>query len=97
MAGKRLKFKNKMKIKLIRTGGFIPVTKVAETEVNLSDIQLKSLLKIIQPDRISSPVKDGHYYILEIGKNSTAIDIEKVPEEYKAIFSKLKNNLKIIK
>jgi hypothetical protein len=86
-----------MKIKLIRTGGFIPVTKEAETEVNLSDKQLKSLLSAIQPDRVASPVKDGHYYLLKIGTSSTSIDLEKVPEEYKAIFSKLKSDLKIVK
>jgi hypothetical protein len=86
-----------MKIKLIRTGGFIPITREAETEVNLSDKQVQQLLKIIQPDRIASPIKDGHYYLLEIGTNSTAIDLEKVPDEYKDLFSKLKDELKIIK
>jgi hypothetical protein len=86
-----------MKIKLVRTGGFLPITKEAETEVDLSDTQVKHLLKVIQPDRISSPVKDGQYYLLEIGTSSISIDLEKVPDEYKALFSKLKNDLRIIK
>jgi hypothetical protein len=86
-----------MKIKLIRTGGFIPVTKEAEADVDMSDIQVKKLLEIIQPDRIASPVKDGHYYLLEVGTKSTAIDMEKVPDEYKDLFSKLKTDLRIIK
>jgi hypothetical protein len=86
-----------MKIKLIRTGGFIPLTKEAEAEVNLSDKQLKSLLEIIQPDHIPSPIKDGQYYLLEIGKSSTTIDLDKIPEEYKPIFNKLKKELKIMK
>jgi hypothetical protein len=86
-----------MKIKLIRTGGFIPITKEAEADVDMSDKQVKQLLEIIQPDRIASPIKDGHYYLLEIGTNSTAIDLEKVPDEYKNLFSKLKGDLKIIK
>jgi len=86
-----------MKIKLIRTGGFIPVTKEAEADVDMSDIQVKKLLEIIQPDRIESPVKDGHYYLLEVGTKSTAIDMEKVPDEYKDLFSKLKTDLRIIK
>lgn len=85
-----------MKIKLIRTGGFIPITKEAEADVNLSDKQVQQLLEIIQPERIASPIKDGHYYLLEIGTNSTAVDLEKVPDEYKALFSKLKSDLKII-
>jgi len=86
-----------MKIKLIRTGGFLPITKEAEADVNLSDKQVNQLFKIIQPDRIASPIKDGHYYLLSIGTNSTAVDLEKVPEEYKALFNKLKGDLKIIK
>ena len=86
-----------MKIKLIRTGGFLPITKEAEADVNLSDKQVNQLFKIIQPDRIASPIKDGHYYLLSIGTNSTPVDLEKVPEEYKALFSKLKGDLKIIK
>jgi hypothetical protein len=86
-----------MKIKLIRTGGFIPVTKEAEADVSMSEVKVKELLEIIQPDRIASPVKDGHYYLLEIGTKSTAIDMEKVPDEYKDLFSKLKSDLRIIK
>lgn len=86
-----------MKIKLIRTGGFLPITKEAEADVNLSDIQVTQLLEIIKPDRIPSPIKDGQYYLLDIGTKSTLVDLEKVPEEYKALFSKLKEDLKIIK
>jgi hypothetical protein len=86
-----------MKIKLIRTGGFLPITREAEADVNLSDKQVNQLLKIIQPDRLASPIKDGHYYLLAIGTRSTAIDLNKVPDEYKAIFSKLKDDLKIIR
>ena len=86
-----------MKIKLIRTGGFIPITKEAEADVNLSDKQVNQLLEIIQPDRIASPIKDGNYYELTVGTNSTPVDLEKVPDEYKALFSKLKGDLKIIK
>jgi len=48
------------------------------------------LLEIIQPDRIASPIKDGHYYLLDIGTKSTLVDLEKVPDEYKSIFNKLK-------
>lgn len=86
-----------MKIKLIRTGGFIPVTKEAEADVDMSDIQVKQLLEIIQPGRIASPVKDGHYYLLEIGAKSTPVDLEKIPDQYEALFSRLKSDLKIIK
>jgi hypothetical protein len=86
-----------MKIKLIRTGGFIPLTKTAETEVNMTDKELASLLDSIQPDPKAHRIKDGNFYELKVGKFSSFVDLEKVPNEYKALFSKLKGDLKIMK
>jgi hypothetical protein len=86
-----------MKVKLIRTGGFIPITKMAETEVTLSEQELASLMVIIKPDPAAPRIKDGNYYELTAGTSSTPVDLEKVPDEYKALFSKLKSELKIIK
>jgi hypothetical protein len=86
-----------MKIKLIRTGGFIPVTKAAETEVTITEIEMKSLLEVIRSDSSAYRVKDGNYYHLTIGSKSTPVDLDKVPEEYKDVFSRLKSNLKIVK
>jgi hypothetical protein len=86
-----------MKIKLIRTGGFIPITKAAEAEVEITARELAGLLEIIQHDPAASRIKDGNYYELTAGSSSTPVDIEKVPDEYKAIFSKLKSELKIVK
>jgi hypothetical protein len=86
-----------MKIKLIRTGGFIPVTKVAETEVNITDKELDKLLRVLQPDPAARRIKDGNYYEISVGSGSKPVDLEKVPEEYEDLFSKLKSELKIIK
>lgn len=86
-----------MKIKLIRTGGFIPITKSAETEANLSDNDLANLLVIIKPDPDAPRIRDGNYYELTVGTKSTPVDLDKVPDEYKDLFSKLKSDLKIIK
>jgi hypothetical protein len=86
-----------MKIKLIRTGGFIPITKAVETEVNLTDKEMDRLLQVIQRDPVSSRIKDGSYYELTVGSSSTPVDLEKVPDDYKTLFSKLKNELKIVK
>ena len=86
-----------MKIKLIRTGGFLPVTKAAETEVNISDQEMASLLVTIKHDPAAPRIKDGSYYELKVGSDSTPVDLEKVPDEFKDLFSKLKSELKIIK
>jgi hypothetical protein len=86
-----------MKIKLIRSGGFIPVTKVAETEANLTDTELVKLLEIIQHDPVAARIKDGNYFELKVGDKSTQVDLNKVPDKYKALFSKLKGDLKIMK
>ncbi len=86
-----------MKIKLIRTGGFIPVTKTAETEVSLSESELGRLIEIIRHDSTGYRIKDGNYYELSVGSKSTPVDLEKVPEEYKDLFNKLKAEMKIVK
>lgn len=86
-----------MKIKLIRTGGFIPVTKVAEADVDLTEKELKGLLDSIRHNPSANRIKDGTYYELSVGSSSTPVDLEKVPEKYKSLFGKLKNDLKILK
>lgn len=86
-----------MKIKLTRTGGFIPLTKTAETEVSLSDMELGRLIETIRQDNKGYRIKDGNYYELSVGSKSTPVDLEKVPDEYKDLFSKLKAELKIVK
>jgi len=86
-----------MKIKLVRTGGFIPVTKAAETEISISDSDLGLLLKVIRAEPDSHRVKDGTYYELTVGSTSIPVDLNKVPAEYQKLFIKLKEDLKIIK
>jgi hypothetical protein len=85
-----------MKIKLIRTGGIIPITKAAEAEVEITAHELEGLLEKIQPDSPAGRIKDGNYYELTAGNSRTPVDLEKIPDEYKALFSKLKSDLKII-
>jgi hypothetical protein len=86
-----------MKIKLTRTGGFIPVTKTAETDISLTDQELGRLIEIIKHDTSGYRVKDGTYYELSFGSRSTTVDLDKVPEKYKDLFTKLKADLKIKK
>jgi hypothetical protein len=84
-----------MKIKLTRTGGFIPVTRSAETDVEMTEIELGRLIEIIKRDNKGYKVKDANYYELSAGKITTSIDLEKVPEKYKDLFGRLKAGLKI--
>jgi hypothetical protein len=86
-----------MKIKLIRTGGFIPLTKMAEIEVALTEKELISLLDSMQPEPNAHRIKDGNYYEVTVGKYRSPVDIEKVPDRYKDLFDKLKGDLKIMK
>jgi hypothetical protein len=85
-----------MKIKRIRTGGFIPLTKTAEAEVNISDQEIDRLIEIIRPDPSAPRIRDGNYYELTVGENRVPVDLEKVPDKYKDLFSKLKSELKIV-
>jgi hypothetical protein len=86
-----------MKIKLIRTGGFIPVTKVAEAEVYLSENEMIRLLEVVKPDPSARRIKDGNYYEITIGTSSSPVDMDNIPDEYKDLFSRLKSDLKILK
>jgi hypothetical protein len=86
-----------MKIKLIRTGGFIPVKKASEAEVNLSGQELEDLLKIIRYDPSSKRIKDGTQYQLVAEDKATPVNLDNVPGKYEELFSKLKGDLKIVK
>ncbi len=70
---------------------------MAEAEVNFTDQELVRLIEIIKPDPSAKKIKDGNYYQLSIGTSNTQVDLEKVPEEYKELFDKLKSELKILK
>jgi hypothetical protein len=86
-----------MKIKLVRTGGFIPIIKAAEAEVDLSEQDLASLLKIIKSSPSAPRIKDGNCWELTVGDLSIPVDPEKVPDKYKPVFDKLKSDLKIVR
>jgi hypothetical protein len=86
-----------MKIRLVRTGGFIPITKAAEVESELSDKDMDSLLKTIKSSPSAPRVKDGNYWEITIGDVTIPVDLDKVPHQYKALFEKLKSELKVVK
>jgi hypothetical protein len=86
-----------MKIKLIRTGGFIPVTRMAEAEISITDSDLGILLKVIRADPHPPVIKDGSYYELTVGSTRIPVDLNKVPAKYQKLFVELKENLRIVK
>lgn len=73
------------------------MTKTAEADVNISDQEIGKLIKIIQPDPSAPRIRDGNYYELTVGENRVPVDMEKVPDKYKDLFSKLKSELRIVK
>lgn len=86
-----------MKIKLTRSGGFIAVRKIAETEVDFSEEEFGRLIETIRRDPSKPRIKDGNYYELSAGNTSSPVDLDNVPDEYKELISKLKDDLKLIK
>ena len=87
-----------MKITLVRTGGFIPLKKTAETEVNWTEDEIEQLKSIVQPSaQKSGNVRDGIDYHLLYDDKSFVIDWQKIPTKYKALLEKLKGKLAVEK
>lgn len=73
------------------------MTKMSETEVAITEKELITLLDSIQPEPNAHRIKDGNYYEVTVGKYRSPVDLEKVPERYRELFSKLKSDLRILK
>jgi hypothetical protein len=86
-----------MKITLVRTGGLIPVTKAVETEVEIGEEELESLLDKIEAGTAEPRVPDGNTWQMGYGKRNVTIDPGKIPEEYYMLFEKLKSEMKFVK
>lgn len=87
-----------MKIKLVQTGGLLPLKKEASTDVPWSDEDLQNLLFEMKiKETKNSLSRDAIYYILEANGNETSIDLNKVPKQHRPVFDELKKKLTIIK
>jgi len=86
-----------MKIKLVRSGGFLPVTKMSETEADLSNQELDHLLNVIQTAPAAPRIKDGTSYQLIVGDVEIPVNLEAIPKEHASLFDKLKSELRIVK
>lgn len=88
-----------MMIKLVQSGGILPITKEASAQVDWSKEERDSLLKkiAVSDAAINHQVRDGIGHTLEIDGVETSVDINKADGKYAALFDKLKSNLKIVK
>ncbi len=88
-----------MKIKLVQSGGLLPVTKAAVTEVDWTTEECEDMLKQIEllGKHKLSKVRDGIGYTIKINNNETEIDPEKASGKTAEILARLKENLQIVK
>lgn len=93
-----------MHITLTRTGGIIPVTKKAETEVSLTENEMQEIRNSAEiKENKNTLMRDSTAYMLSYNNDSFEInvdfeiDVDKVPAKYKAMFDALKDNLRIVK
>lgn len=86
-----------MQIALVRTGGFIPLKKKAEAEVDWSEQELLQLIEHIKAENTRPGVsRDTTSYYLKIKDQTVAIDLNKIPQNYQSTFDDLKDNLQIM-
>ncbi len=87
-----------MKIKLIRKGGFIPIKKESETEVDWTEEEFNKLAQAIQLQENSPGQKrDATTYHLAKEDKQIIIDWDKIPAKYNKVFETLKSKLDIVK
>jgi hypothetical protein len=87
-----------VKIKLIRTGGLLPVTKEAVGDVDWSEKEFGELMLAIGTGGDSdSSARDQVYHILEANGKSFPIDLTKIPKAYRPVFDMIISNFKTVK
>ncbi len=88
-----------MKIKLIQSGGFIPITRVASAEVDWTKEESDNLIRQIAVivNQPPSQVRDGIWHTVEIDGKEIPVDVDKASGKFADVLDKLKMNLKILK
>ena len=88
-----------MKIKLVQSGGFLPVTKEAVTEVDWTKEESDKILSqiAVKDNQKSSRVRDGIDHTIEIDNKEVTVNLEKASGKYAEVFDRLRKNLKIVK
>ena len=88
-----------MKIKLIESGGFIPLTKEAVAEVDWTPEECEKILGqiAVKQDKRASLKRDAIDHTIEIGSKEIPVDLENLKGPHKEVFNKLRSDLKIVK
>lgn len=87
-----------MKIKLVQSGGFLPVTKVAVADVDWSDDEWGNLISVIgENEKIDSPARDALYHTLEANGKEVPVNLSKTPEAFRGVIEDLRAKLIIVK
>ena len=87
-----------MKITLVQSGGLLPVTRRASTEVDWTKEESDDVLRqiTIPYSQEPSPVRDGIDFTLEINGSELTVDVDKASGKYARVFNHLKKNLQIV-
>ena len=88
-----------MKIKLIQSGGLLPVTREAVSEVNWTKEEISKLLKRIslKANPGAMAIRDGIDHTIEIDDKEVAVDLNRASGKYAETFNQLRSNLKTVK
>ena len=88
-----------MIIKLVQSGGFIPLTKEASVDVDWCNEKSHQMIKqlAVPFDNSSSMVRDGIAYAIEIDGKVTPVNLDNASGKFAKVLNELKSNLKIVK
>ncbi|MDE3249150.1 MAG: hypothetical protein KGO82_10845 [Bacteroidota bacterium] len=78
-----------MKIKLVETGGIVPLNKEAEAETEWTKEECEHLLKLIASNTAGSAARDAISHSLIVNRKETPIDLSKLPAKYRTLFNQL--------
>lgn len=87
-----------MQITLLQTGGMIPITKIAEKDLDWSEDELKKLIRQIRIENdLPGQARDAITFHLQLDEETFPIDWKKIPGNYKKAFEDLKDKLKTVR
>jgi hypothetical protein len=86
-----------MKLRLIQTGGFAGLQKIAEREVDWGENELHQFHAACKQEPTSTSARDAFGYSWELGENIFDIEPGALPAKYKRIFDEMHKELHVKK